>query len=244
MPVARSIDGGGGNLFATETSRASEIALADEVDLRPKIERCCLVTRECRDIGSLVRFVIAPDGTLVPDIEGKLPGRGFWVTAEGSVLDRAVKDGYLARALRRVNAEDVVVPAELSEFVALLLRRRCLSLFGLARRAGVVVVGFKKVQGILASGGGRLLVLAAEGAASEDKLRRIAGNSYGDVKVIDFFEARALAPIFGRVNWAYAGVQRCGFAERLLAETERLVGFTNSEVGMHQISARINKAAR
>ena len=244
MPVALSIDGGDGNLFATPTPRVSEIAPSDEVDVRPRTERRCLVTRECRDIGSLVRFVVAPDRTLVPDIEGKLPGRGFWVTAEGSVLDRAVKDGYLARALRRVNAEDVVVPAELCELVTLLLRRRCLSLFGLARRAGVVVVGFGKVTRLLASGGARLLVLAAEGGATGDKLRRSVGNRDGNVKVIDFFEACALAPIFGRVNWACAGVQRCGFAERLLVETNRLDGFTNTKGGMHQLSSRIHKAAR
>lgn len=244
MPVARSIDGGGGNLFTAQTSRALGVAPAYKVDLGPKVERCCLVTRECSDIGKLVRFVIASDRTLVPDIEGKLSGRGFWVTAQGSVLDRAVKNGYLARALRRVNAEDVVVPAELSELVTLLLTRRCLSLFDLARRAGAVVVGFEKVWGILALGGARLLILAAEGAASGDKLRRFAGNSGGNVKIIDFFEARALAPIFGRVNWAYAGVQRCGFAERLLTETERLGGFTNTKMGMHQIPASINKAVQ
>jgi hypothetical protein len=64
MPVALSIDGGDGNLFANPTSRASEIAPSDEVDVRPRIERCGLVTRECRDIGSLVRTSTSSEGAI------------------------------------------------------------------------------------------------------------------------------------------------------------------------------------
>ena len=231
-------------MFATHTARAIGGAHVDTNETLSKIERRCLVTGEVRDIESLVRFVIGPDGVLVPDVEGKLPGRGFWVAAERVVLDRAVNKGHLARALRRANAPDVVVPGNLSELLSSLLARRCHWLFGLARRAGHVVLGFEKVQQLLISGRARLLVLASEAGANGDKLRRVAVNNDQPIGVIDFFDVSALAPVFGRINWAYAAVRTCGLAERLLVETERLVGFTSTKVGVQQTPIKINKVVR
>ncbi|MGH9201434.1 MAG: DUF448 domain-containing protein, partial [Vicinamibacterales bacterium] len=48
--------------------------------------RRCIVTREVLPKESLVRFVVGPAGDAVPDIAGKLPGRGLWVKAEWPVL--------------------------------------------------------------------------------------------------------------------------------------------------------------
>ena len=243
-PTTRLSDGGSRILFATHTSRAIGGVHVDTSKTFPKIERRCLVTGEVRDIESLVRFVIGPDSVLMPDVEGKLPGRGFWVAAESVVLDQGVNKGHLKRALGRANAPDVVVPENLSELVSSLLARRCHWLFGLARRAGHVVLGFEKVRQLMASGRARLLVLASESGTNGDKLRRVAVNSDQPVGVIDFFDVFALAPVFGRVNWAYAAVRTSGFAERLLVDAERLVGFTTTKVGVQPTSTKVNKVAR
>ena len=40
--------------------------------------RRCVVSGKTGPRDSFLRFVVAPDGTLTPDIEGKLPGRGLW----------------------------------------------------------------------------------------------------------------------------------------------------------------------
>ena len=247
MPVAPTTllsDGGSKILFATQTSRAIGGAHVDTNETLSKIERRCLVTGEVRDIESLVRFVIGLDSVLMPDVEGKLPGRGFWVTAERVVLDQAVNKGHLKRALGRANALDVAVPENLSELVSSLLARRCHWLFGLARRAGHVVLGFEKVRELLAAGSARLLVLASESGTNGDKLRRVAVNSDQPVGVIDFFDVLALAPVFGRVNWAYAAVRTSGIAERLLVDAERLVGFTTTKVGVQPTPIKINKVAQ
>jgi hypothetical protein len=106
------------------------------------------------------------------------------------------------------------------------------------------VLGFEKVQQLLISGRARLLVLASEAGANGDKLRRVAVNNDQPIGVIDFFDVSALAPVFGRANWAYAAVRTCGLAERLLVETERLVGFTSTKVGVQQTPIKINKVAR
>ena len=53
------------------------------------VERRCIVTGDTRDKADLIRFVVGPDGSVVPDIEGKLPGRGLWVSAERQTLETA-----------------------------------------------------------------------------------------------------------------------------------------------------------
>ena len=45
---------------------------------RDEPERRCLATGESQPRGGLIRFVLGPDGVLVPDVAGKLPGRGMW----------------------------------------------------------------------------------------------------------------------------------------------------------------------
>ena len=51
----------------------------------------CIVTRVVKDEAELIRFVRSPDGTAVPDLARKLPGRGVWVSLDRAVLAEAVK---------------------------------------------------------------------------------------------------------------------------------------------------------
>ena len=39
------------------------------------------MTRAAHPVEDLIRFVRAPDGTVVPDLRRRLPGRGVWVLA-------------------------------------------------------------------------------------------------------------------------------------------------------------------
>lgn len=40
----------------------------------------------------MIRFVLAPDGRVVPDLAARLPGRGMWLSASGDVLDTVDRD--------------------------------------------------------------------------------------------------------------------------------------------------------
>ena len=55
----------------------------------------------CGIATALLRFVVGPDGTIVPDIETRLPGRGLWLTPRRDIVDRAVAKRVFARAARR-----------------------------------------------------------------------------------------------------------------------------------------------
>src|SRR5207302_7221214 len=56
-------------------------------------QRRCIVTGEVRDRGSLLRFVVGPDGAIVPDVAARLPGRGLWLTARRDIVERRWRNG-------------------------------------------------------------------------------------------------------------------------------------------------------
>ena len=56
----------------------------------PEPQRRCLVTRASRPKGGLLRFVVSPEGVLVPDLGEKLPGRGLYVMPDRALLETAI----------------------------------------------------------------------------------------------------------------------------------------------------------
>ena len=119
--------------------------------------RRCIVTRESKPVGALLRFVVSPDGAVVPDIGNVLPGRGIWVSADRASVETAAAKGLFARAARR----QVRADTGLADLVEAQLVRRCLDLIGLARRGGGAVAGFEKVRAFLAKERAGLLLAAA-----------------------------------------------------------------------------------
>ncbi len=106
----------------------------------PSPLRKCIATGALRPKDEMLRFVVGPDGSLVPDLDGCLPGRGLWLSAQRDMVNTACAKGLFSRAARH----GVEVSADLAEQLEGLMVRRCLDLLGLARRAGEAVAGFEK----------------------------------------------------------------------------------------------------
>jgi predicted RNA-binding protein YlxR (DUF448 family) len=185
-------------------------------------ERRCLVSREALPADRLIRFVIAPDGRVVPDIDGRLPGRGLWLGASRDIVNAACAGRLFAKAAR----SPVVVEDGLADRLEALLARRCLDLVGLARRAGDAVAGYEKVRASLTGGKPALLLLASDsGSDGRRKLLSVAGGR----PVIELFTSAELGGVFGRERTVYGAVAPGGLAKRLLAETRRLAGFRGAQ---------------
>ena len=93
--------------------------------------RRCALTRATRPKDELLRFVLGPDGTIVPDLKEKLPGRGVWLTAAHDSVAEAAKRKVFARALKA----EVKVPEGLADTVDRLLADAALGALG-ARQQG------------------------------------------------------------------------------------------------------------
>ena len=177
--------------------------------------RRCLATRAVQPKSALLRFVVGPDGTLVPDLAGRLPGRGLWITPERDIVALAAARNLFAKAAK----ERVVVPSDLVDRVVQLLLRDLLDRLGLARRAGQAVAGFEKVRALLVEGAAGLLFAAADGAADgRRKLRLLAA----DVPLVDGLTSAELAAALGRDTVVHAAVRKGSFAERLAMAAVRL----------------------
>src|SRR5947209_9848784 len=108
--------------------------------------RLCALTREVKPIDELIRFVAAPDGTIVPDLKRRLPGRGVWITANRAIVDEAVKRNVFARSLKR----EVRATSELGIGVERQLESAALDALGIAHKAGRVAIGFGRTETALA----------------------------------------------------------------------------------------------
>src|SRR3954470_15539072 len=127
------------------------LAQADIEDTGPRqargaTERTCVVTRAVKPVDELIRFVIAPDGTVVADLKRRLPGRGVWVTATRAAVDEAVKRKGFAKGFKR----DVRAAPDLGAEVERQLERAAFDALGIAHKAGRVRTGFAKTEGALA----------------------------------------------------------------------------------------------
>jgi uncharacterized protein len=181
--------------------------------------RTCIVTRAKAAPESLLRFVRAPDGVVVPDLRLKLPGRGVWVTADAKTVAQAVKRKAFARGFKA----EVRVSETLADEVAALMQRACLQSLSLAKKAGEVVAGFGKVATAAQAGMLAGLINASDG--SEDgrrKLRQAFRRAGVEVPEIKLFTQTQLSLALGGANVIHAAVTRGAAARAFLDQCRRL----------------------
>lgn len=187
-------------------------------------ERRCIVTGESGPRAALIRFVVGPEEILVPDIRGRLPGRGLWVSADRARLHEAMRTRAFARAARRT----VVVPDTLVGDVERLLLRHTLDLLGLVARTGEVWPGWVKAEAQILRGRGVVLLEARDAAAhGRKKARQLARNA--DVPLMRILDAAEMGLALGRENVVHAALGAGRLAQRFLEEARRLEGFRSAE---------------
>jgi predicted RNA-binding protein YlxR (DUF448 family) len=164
-----------------------------------------------------VRFVVGPEATIVPDVAGRLPGRGIWVGADAATLRTAVEKGLFSRAAKA----RVTVPDDLAYVVERALVQRLLEALALARKAGAAVAGREKTREALASGQAALLLQAADGSVRE---RRELRPPAGPESRFECLAADELGMAFGRDRVIHAAVLAGGLADRVRDEALRLSG--------------------
>lgn len=189
-------------------------------------ERTCVVSRRNAEPDDLIRFVVGPDTTVVPDILHKLPGRGAWVLAHRDIVARAAKTGAFARSFKA----KVAVSPDIAVTVESLLERHALEALSLANKAGLVVAGFGKVDDLLASGQTRALVHASDGSDGgagrlTRKFQAICREVGTTPIVIDAFTHAQLGLALGRLNVVHAGLSPGRAVDRFVKAVERLMRY-------------------
>ena len=193
-------------------------------------QRTCIATGEVASPERMIRFVVGPQGDVVPDLARRLPGRGLWVRAERAAVAHAVARNIFARAAKNAGGASVKPAADLPERVERLLLERALADLGRARRAGRAVAGFVKVEQMIGRRRAGLLIVADE--ADGDGLGKLQASGLPIVRLGD---ATALGGIFGREQAVYVAVARDNaggeFIERIEVGSARWRGYRSNSTG-------------
>jgi uncharacterized protein len=205
-----------------------------EQDREATVRRCA-VTRAPRPKDELIRFVLAPDGVVVPDIKEKLPGHGVWLTAAHDTVAEALKRNVFARAFK----EDAKAPQTLELQIDRLLADAAVSALALANKAGEAIFGNAKVEEAIAKG--RVLALIHAREAAEDGCRKLDGKAQGKKggmtsPVVRVFSADELGLASGRTNVIHAALIQGGAALKVLAAASRLERYRKGSAAFRNLS--------
>ncbi|MCY4238163.1 MAG: DUF448 domain-containing protein [Rhodospirillaceae bacterium] len=184
-----------------------------------------MVTRRSGPRTDLIRFVVAPDSTLTPDLAENLPGRGLWVLASRAVVETCGLEKVVSRAARR----KLSVPDRLADRLEGLLLTRCQNLLGLARRSRAAAGGFGAARDAVMTGNAALLLIARDSAGRDgwELARRAQSRS---VRVSRVLDATEIGAALGRERQVYVAIGPGSLADRLGRDLHRLSGFRRMPV--------------
>jgi uncharacterized protein len=198
--------------------------------------RECALTRETKSVEDLVRFVVSPDGVLMPDVDAKAEGRGVWVTLGHNEVAEAVKKKAFAKSLKT----NVTVPDDLAGLTQRHLQARFLGALSMTRKAGQIVTGATKVKAAIESGEAVALLTATD--AAEDGRKKMAGSVRGYEKAaeeagltgvsvphLESLDSTQLGLALGLENVIHAALTKGAAAQSALEKGQRLARFLASE---------------
>jgi predicted RNA-binding protein YlxR (DUF448 family) len=204
-----------------------------DLDNGPRTERSatmrmCAVSREVRPIEELIRFVVSPEGHIVPDLKRKLPGRGMWISASRQTVAEAVRRHQFSKAFKR----ELRIPQTLPADIEALLVRSVTEALGIAAKAGQIVTGFGKVESALREGTVEVLIHASDGAADGiRKLDMLARQNDGNrgakpqVPVVTALKSVELDLALTRSNVIHAALLAGPASRSFLSRSQMLVRY-------------------
>ena len=213
--------------MSAESDIAKDTPEVDKRGHKPR-ERRCVASGDTRDPDTMVRYVLSPDGEVVADVFGKLPGRGVWVSADAASLRRAVKTGGFARGFKakaKPDADALVTQTHEG------LRRGLLRQLTMARKAGRLVFGETGVREAAARGDVALRIEARDGAdKGRGKLRTLSLATARelerpDPRVIGVFTAAEIGEALGREPVVHAALLAGPMVDTVRRQAVRLAGF-------------------
>lgn len=184
-----------------------------------KAQRSCLGCRQVRDKTDLIRFVCAPDGTILVDYRHRLPGRGAYTCADRACLEQAVRRQQFNRAFRRECK--AMAASELFEAIRAEMLKRLENLLGMARKSGQSTAGSNAVLAAFSRPDPPAVVIFAEdiSAGVAEKVERKARHQAAEC--LQMLDKAALGKISGRSECSVCALASGALAKNFLLEWKR-----------------------
>jgi predicted RNA-binding protein YlxR (DUF448 family) len=184
--------------------------------------RRCVATGVILPKERLLRFVQGPEGRVVFDVAGNLPGRGWYLLPSKEALAQAIK----RRAFAFKAKHAVVLSDDLPEKVAQLLQGDLSQRLGLARKSGDVVMGFEKLAAALKKQELSLVFLASD--ASENTVQKMQSLMHEALPTARILSREQLSMALGENNLVHLGVKSVIVARKLCRSVVRYRAFVES----------------
>lgn len=183
---------------------------------RRQPQRTCLGCREVHVQDKLVRFVRSPDGALLIDYRGRLPGRGAYTCLKAACIRQAVVRKQFERALRL--SAPAPPPEQLLAALAEAVAERLLGLLGMARKSSQVLSGSNQVLDAL-DHPERLAVVILADDVSGGIAEKVGGKARGRaVPCLVYSDKATLGQALGRGERSVTALLKGRLAETFLAE--------------------------
>lgn len=189
-------------------------------------ERRCIASGDVLPEDRLVRFVVSPDGDVVPDLDGKLPGRGLWLTVDHASFAKAIAKNDFSKAAKA----KVKVAPDLAAHVERLLVARLQADLGMARRAGLLDAGFDQVTRALDKKVAPVLFFQAADSAEDGRRKVTAALRARELEgeMIGILTREELSLALGKENVVHAAIRPSTLADRLILNAKRLASLRSS----------------
>ncbi len=195
-------------------------------------ERRCVGCRQAAPADGLLRFVVA-EGRLHVDVSRKLAGRGAWAHAQAGCLERGLKRGGFAYALKQKVQDEVERVIDLALEVS---RGDALQRMGLLRRSGALSFGRDAVTRTLGQRPVAALWLAQDAADRTGLALRRLAERHG-LAVVVAGERDEVAAALGTAPVAVAALPAGKAGERTVHALE-LWGQLLSEAKVYKAEKR------
>jgi len=185
-------------------------------------QRSCVGCRATRNKGDLLRFVLAPDRILVPDLQARLPGRGAYTCLNRSCLMNAAQKNLISRAFKGEVKFDG--PERLIDHVIELMEKRIGSYLALANKAGKVTSGSDMVMDMIRKRKAGYVFVATD-ISPEIRVKIVDLSKRYEVPHVAIFEKDRLGVLIGKGLRSAAAIEKSGFINTIDKEIEKYRNF-------------------
>ncbi len=182
-------------------------------------QRTCIVCRQTRDKKQLIRYVVAPNGTIQVDYRQRLPGRGAYTCFSAQCLLDAVNKKYFQRCFKK--NEFSTDSAELIEQLKTAVSQKILNLIGMSRKSGQLISGSNMVIDALRKKSSIAAVIIAEDISLEIGKKIAALAERDHISTAHLYNKQMIGQMLGKEERSVIAVQAGLLADSLLNELHR-----------------------
>jgi len=182
-------------------------------------QRTCVACRQTKNKKELVRYVLAPDKSVLVDYRQHLPGRGGYTCFSVTCVQDAVRRKGFQRCFKSQGLS--VEAGPLLNQLTVAVDQKIVSLLGMARKSGQLTSGSNAVIEALRKTASIALIVLAEdiSAAIGRKIEFLAEKS--NIYCVRLYEKQQLGQMLGKEERSVIAVQTGKLADSLLNELHR-----------------------